>query len=398
MTTQTRSPRVIASGTPSFRRTRLAMFVTGFTFFTLLYFVQALLPVFSAEFGVGPADSALALSGTTGVMAFALVLSGVVSDRFGRKAIMIASLASSSALTVAMAAMGDWAGILAVRVLMGISLSGVQAVAMAYLAEEVEPAAFGVSLGLFISGSALGGMAGRLVAGVLADVFDWRVATLVLGVAGLAASLVVARILPASRNFTRSAPGLGALVSAAAAHLREPVLVALFAVGFLMMGSFVTSFNYVTYRLLAPPFGLSQFEVGLVFLIYLVGIPGSTIVGALLARFHTATLLAAMLCLMLAGFAASVPDVLPAVLAGLAMLSFGFFSGHALASGWVSRRAARNRALAASLYLFTYYQGSSVVGYLGGFAWQGAAWTGVVFLATGLVLAALAIAAALRRV
>lgn len=390
-------PGGIAAGTAAFRRTRLAMFATGFTLFSLLYFVQSLLPVFSAEFGVSPAESALALSGTTGIMAFALLLSGVVSDRFGRRAIMVASLASSSALTVAMAAMPDWSGVVAVRVAMGVSLSGVQAVAMAYLAEEIEPSAFGLSFGLFISGSAFGGMAGRLIAGVLAGAFDWRVATLVIGATGLAASIAVARMLPPSRNFTRSAAGLGPLLAGGAAHFRDPVLVALFAVGFLIMGAFVTSFNYVTYRLVEPPFSLSQFLVGLVFLIYLVGIPGSTIVGALLGRFHTATLLLTMLALMLVAYATTLPDVLPLVLAGLAMLSFGFFSAHSLASGWVSRRAARNRALAASLYLFFYYQGSGVVGYFGGFVWADAGWSGVVALTGAMVVAAVVLAAVLRR-
>jgi len=387
----------IEAGTPVFRRTRWAMFAAGFAVFATLYYIQPLLPIFAAEFGLRPAESALALSGTTALMAVALLFSGIASDRIGRKRIMVASLLSSGAITLLMALMPDWGGVLACRVALGVSLSGVQAVAMAYLAEEIEPSAFGLSFGLFISGSALGGMVGRLAAALLSDAGGWRLAVAVVGASGLVAGLYVARALPPSRNFRPGAAGARALRSGLAGHLRDPVLWLLFACGFLLMGAFVTSYNYLGFRLLAPPFGLSQGLFGLVFLIYLVGIPGPTLVGAMLARVAAARLLVLLLLLMLAGLALTLSERLPLVIAGLAVLTFGFFSAHSVASGWVSRRAAQGRALAASLYLFFYYQGASALGYAGGLAWEGAGWHGVVMLTGAGTLAALGAAVLLMR-
>lgn len=373
------------------------MFAGGFTTFSLLYFVQSLLPVFAGSFAVSPATSSLALSGTTGVLAVALPLSGIVSDRIGRKRIMVVSLLASALLTLVMALAPTWPALLATRVLMGVTLSGVQAVAMAYLAEEIEPRAFGMSLGLFISGSAIGGMAGRLTVAAFADLAGWRAATAVMGALALAASLVFWRILPTSRQFRRSTADLASLRAGVTAIMRDRVFLLLFLTGFLLMGGFVSAFNYITFRLLEPPFALSQAAVGSVFLVYVTGIFGSTWIGDMASRKGKAAVLWVLLVVMLVGLLATLPPVLPLVVAGLALAAFGFFSGHSVASGWVAQRAATNRALAASLYLFAYYQGSSVIGTLGGFFWEGAGWPGVVGLTGGLVVANLVIALTLRR-
>lgn len=381
---------------PLFRQTNWALFSAGFTVFSLLYFVQSLLPVFSRDFGVTPAQSSLVLSTTTGVLAFALLVSGIVSDVVGRKRLMLFSLVTSALATIVMALMPSWWGVVGVRIFMGISLSGVQAAAMAYLAEEMEPRAFGVSLGLFISGSAIGGMAGRLLVSVIADHADWRVATATMGLIGLGASLYFWKALPSSRHFVRRSPGMHAIYESLAGILRDPVFLLLCLVGFLLMGSFVTTYNYVTYRLVEPPFALSQTFVGLVFLVYLVGIAGPTFIGHLASRHGHAAVLWGTLVIMLAGLLATVPDKLVFVLGGLAVLTFGFFSGHSVASGWVSYRAKRDRALAASVYLFAYYQGSSVFGTVGGVFWQHGRWPAVVALTAGLTVSALAVAIGLR--
>lgn len=387
----------MAASSPLFRKASWALFAAGFTIFGLLYYVQSLLPVFSGYFGVTPAESSLALSATTGVMAFALLLSGIVSDVVGRKAIMVFSLLSSAILTVLMAFAPSWEVVIGIRLLMGITLSGVQAVAMAYLAEEIEPRAFGMSLGLFISGSALGGMVGRLVVSVITDFTDWRMATGFMGAVGVIASLYFWKNLPRSRFFIRTTPGLKALMEGFGSILKDRVFVLLFVMGFLLMGGFVTSYNYITYRLVDAPFGLSQTFVGLIFLVYLTGIFGSTWIGDMASKRGHSNVLWIMLLIMLSGLLLTLPDHLFIVMIGLALLTFGFFSGHSVASGWVSRRAARNRALAASLYLFAYYQGSAILGTSGGFFWQGAGWGGVVALTASLAFVGLLIALYLQR-
>src|ERR1700753_59630 len=161
-------PAFIASGSADFHRTNLALFAAGFATFALLYCLQPLMPELARVFHVGAAESSLAISLTTASLALALLVTGSLSEAWGRKPVMAISLLAAAALTVLAAFVARLHGLLLVRALIGLALSGVPAVAMAYLSEEMHSAAIGLAMGLYISGTGLGGMAGRLLAGLLA--------------------------------------------------------------------------------------------------------------------------------------------------------------------------------------------------------------------------------------
>lgn len=75
---------------------------------------------------------------------------------------------------------------------------------------------------------------------------------------------------------------------------------------------------------------------------------------------------------------------------GVGLFTFGFFAGHSVAASWVGRRPVPARALAAALYLCSYYLGASLIGSLSGLAWQFDAWLGVAgCLGAGLALCGL---------
>lgn len=382
----------IRHGTPAFRRTNLALFAGGYCTFSLMYCVQPLMPLFSRDFGVAPATASLSLSLTTGVLAFAMLACGAISDAHGRKPVMQVSLLASSLLALVSALVPDWQVLLAMRALMGLSLSGMPAVAMAYVSEEMHVESVGLAMGLFIGGSAVGGMGGRLLTGVLTDFLGWRAAMAVIALMGLGMALVFMRALPASRHFSARRLRPRALAGAMAGLLRDPALRWLFAGGFLLMGSFVTIYNYIGYRLLAPPYALSPGAEGMIFAVYLVGIFSSTWMGHLANRIGRRKVFWSAFVLVLAGIALMLARPLAWVIVGLAVVTFGFFAGHSMAASWVGRRATDARAQASSLYLFAYYMGSSLAGAAGGVFWARDGWTGVSAFTAMLTLIGLAVA------
>lgn len=384
----------IAGGTAAFRAATLALACAGFTIFGLLYYVQPLLPAFSADFGVGAAQASFAVSVTTGVMAPAMLVASSVSEHVGRKPLMVLAILSSSGLTLAASLAPNWAVLLVLRALTGLSLACLPSIAMAYVAEEIATPALGLAMGLYIGGSALGGMAGRLGAGLLAELGSWRYASAGLGAMGLVAGLILWRSLPASRNFSKRSLSLRELVAGFAVNLRDPGLRLLVAEGFLLMGGFVSTYNYVGYRLLAPPYEMSQASVGMIFAVYILGLVSSPATGALSHRVGLGRLFAAMILVMGVGVALTLARPVAIIVLGLALLTFGFFGAHSLGSAWVGRRARIAKAQAAALYLFLYYVGSSVLGSLGGLFWQNGGWDGVVTLVS--LLFALAFVIALR--
>jgi YNFM family putative membrane transporter len=380
------APGQIERGTPAFRRTTIALGTAGFSTFALLYSIQPLLPVFSQQFRVSAAGASLSLSLTTGLMAVCMLLASSVSESVGRKPVMVASVLASSGLMILSAMVPQWWQFLVLRAFMGVTLSGLPAVAMAYVAEEIDPRHTGLSMGLYIGGNALGGMSGRLLIGVLADHTGWRLAILIIGLASTAGNLIFWRILPPSRNFRPRRFSLESLTSAFLGHLRDSALLMLFAEGFLLMGGFVAIYNYLGYRLLAPPFDLSQAEVGLIFSAYLVGIFSSAWMGNLGNRLGRRHVLWVGFVIMLVGTALTEARSVILIILGVIVVTFGFFGAHSIASGWVSARARHAKAQASSLYLFFYYLGSSVVGTTGGVFMGHFGWTGVTVMTGTLIL------------
>ncbi|MFF0493560.1 MFS transporter [Nocardia sp. NPDC004068] len=374
------------------RRITLALFAAGLTTFATMYSAQALLPSLSAAFGATPAHAALAVSLTTGTLALAIVPVSVLSSRFGRTRVMIVSAVTAAALGLLLPVSPNLDVLLAGRALQGLALAGVPAVAMAYLAEEIGAGGLGAAMGVYVSGTTVGGLAGRLIPAFVLEGGSWRWGAAVLGVAAALCTVWFVRELPASRGFVAQPLRVPTLIRDLLGHLRNPTLAALFALAFVLMGGFVSVYNFLGYRLTREPFGLSTAAAGSVFVLYLGGTASSTVAGRLSDRIGRGRVLAAALVTMAAGLALTLPDRLPVLLVGVLLCTVGFFAAHSTASAWVGVAARHDRAGASSLYLFFYYLGSSVAGGAAGIWYARHGWAGLTAYA-GILVAAAAVAA-----
>jgi YNFM family putative membrane transporter len=382
-----------AIGSAGYRRLTLAMLFAGFATFSTLYAVQPLLPLLAAHYALSAEGASLAVSLATGPLAVGILVAGALSDRVGRRPLMVAAMIAAGVLTIAAAVAPGWYALLALRLLAGVALAGVPAVAMAYVAEEVDADAVGSAMGLYIGGSALGGMGGRLIASLVAEVGGWRWAIGAVGVAGLGMAEAFRRLAPPSRRFARAEGGWLDTVRGAGALFADPGLRLLYAEAFVLMGAFVSIYNYAGFHLLGPPYSLSQAAVGAVFLLYILGSASSAWFGGLAGRVGRRRVFWVPTVILIAGVALSAAAPLPLVIAGIAVVTIGFFGAHSIASTWVGRRGGAARGQAAAWYLFFYYLGSSVLGSAGGIAWSRGGWPGLVWFC--LALGALALAGGL---
>lgn len=370
----------IQKGTRAFHKANWALFLAGFITFANLYVTQPLLPTFSEVFDVSPAVASLSLSVTTFALAVSLIIVSSLSEAWGRKSLMTISIFAASVLTLALAFSPNFETILVLRVVQGIVFAGLPAIAMAYLGEEMEPASLGVAMGLYISGNSVGGLSGRVIIGTLTDHYNWHTGMIVLGGISLLVSLLFVWMLPSSKHFSARPLQLKALTKTLLQHLRDPSMLCLYGMGFLLMGSFVTLYNYIGFKLMAPPYNLSATIVGWIFVIYLVGTFSSAWFGSLADRFGRQRMLLLAIAIMLAGAIVTLNGLLTLKVIGITVFTFGFFAAHSIASGWVSKRAFHDKAQASSLYLFFYYFGSSVGGTVGGVFWMKYGWMGVIVM------------------
>ncbi len=390
----TQGPAGYRRGERGYRRITTALFAAGMTTFVAMYAVQAALPALSREFSVSPATSALAVSATTGMLALAIIPTSALSERFGRVRVMAASglLAAVLGLVIPLAPSMD--ALIGLRAAQGVALAGVPATAMAYLAEEVHGADLGAAMGRYIAGTTIGGLAGRLLASFALDLTSWRWSLEVAAVTSLLFTVMFLRSAPPSVHFRPQRIGVRTTSRHLLVHLRHGGLLAMFTSAFLLMGGFVSFYNIIEFRLLRAPFGLSQTLVGLVFLMYLSGTASSAVAGRLADRVGRRRVLLGAEAIALAGLLMTISVSIVMVLAGMLLFTAGFFAAHAVASGWVGSLASQHRAEASSLYLFSYYLGSSVLGAVVGVAFSAAGWPGTVVYIGGLYVLAVAVAVA----
>ncbi|MCD7061020.1 MFS transporter [Pelagibacterium xiamenense] len=380
----------ILRGSRRYWRASIALFLAAFSVFAAIYCVQPLLPIFALEFNLTATESSVAISAATGTLSVSLLLVSWLGNRFDRKRLMTFSLLATSALVIAMALASDWAAFILVRALIGIAVCGVPAIAMVYLGEEMDAAALGFGMGMFVGGSAIGGMSGRLLMGLLLEVVTWREALLMLGVAILVNAIGFALLLPKPRNSATGVLSFPDLLSNLHHVVSDRALRLLLLCSFLLMGLFVAIYNYVAFHLLAPPYNLSPAAVAPIFAVYLVGTIASATIGSVAGLVGRRKVLWPMMLVIIAGLLVTLAPPLWAVIVGLAITTFGFFGAHSTASAWVARRSGQARAQGSALYLLAYYAGSSLLGTAAGVGWSFWQWPGVIAACMLFALAGLA--------
>lgn len=372
------------------RRSPMALFGMGFVTFALLYAVQPLLPALARSHRLHPADSALALSCATGALALSIWLCATCTPRWNRQRLMLSALLLASLFNALSALSGSWQTLLLCRTLMGFCLGAVPAMAMAHVAETAPPGTVPSAMGLYVAGTALGGMTGRVGLALMADTLGWAAGLLsvsalaVLGVVGIRA-LMGPPLTPPTPLAGRWPPA-----QVWRQLLTDAGLIRLLGCGALASGLFVSAYNYAGFRLQAAPFSLSPGQIGLIFGCYAFGVASSGIAGRLASRHGQGPVLALSVAITAAGIVVSQSRYLPAFVAGLSLMTIGFFALHAVCSGWVGQLApSAAKAQATAAYLLAYYLGASVLGYAGGWAWDHGGWPG---LSLGLGAALLAFA------
>ncbi|MFD2024691.1 MFS transporter [Promicromonospora aerolata] len=408
------------------RRLLVALFGAGTAAFAQLYAPQSVLPDAARELATSASATALLVSAATLGLAVGVLPWAWVADRVGRVRSMTVAMLGATAVGLMVPFAPTFGLIVAGRALEGLLVAGVPAVAMAYLTEMLteagEASMVPRAAGTYVAGTSMGGLLGRLVSGGVAELFGWRAGVGAVAVACLVAAGVFVWLAPrdqrppGSRAQGSRAQGSRAQGSRtpgsrppaeesetgipAVSRLRvlfSPRLLVLDAQGLLLMGGFVAVYNYLGFRLVDEPFGLSSGVVSLVFLAYLAGTWSSARTGRLVVRYGRRRVLVVSTGVQAAGVLTTLSDRLPLVLAGLVILTAGFFAAHAVASGWTPVAAPRARTQAAAVYNLAYYTGSSVFGWLGGVGFALAGWPGTVWMVLVLVAVAAGLAAVVLR-
>jgi len=356
-----------------------ALFVTGYATFVNLYVTQPLLPRFREIFHASELMVSLTVSASVLAVALIAPLVGLMADALGRKRVIVAAMLGLTLPTLMAATATNLNQLIIWRFLQGLFIPGIIAVAMAYISEESPHQAVGSTMATYITGTVVGGFSGRFIAGLCATHHDWRMAFVYIGAITLAGSLITLCLLPRSTKFIRQT-GSRASRASLWLHLKNPQLLATYAIGFNVLFCQVGSFTYVNFYLADKPFLLGPAALGAVFTVYLIGAVITPVSGIILDRIGYRRTLRIAVGVIIAGLLLTMIRSLPAVILGLTMASTGVFACQAAASSYVGKAAGRARSSAAGLYVAFYYFGGCLGSILPGFIWHKAGWAGCVAL------------------
>mgnify|MGYP001025792711 CR=1 FL=1 len=380
---------VVTDPRKRFRMIRNCMFLSGLSVFAQLYLFQPMLSDLCAFFHTDLPGSSLAVSASTLGMAAGLFLFAFKADAFVRERLMGISLVVSALLTIASAFITVFPLLLAVNFLKGMALSGVSAVALAYLTDEVDKSMIGLAISLYLSGNTIGGMSGRVSGTLLAGWGGWQYAVAVIGGVSLVLGYFFIRRIPASRQSNVVAVSFREKIGQMRTLLVRPQLLCMYLIAALSMGAFVSVYNYLSFLLESPAFGLPHQVVAMIFMMYTAGVAGSIVTGMLSDKYSPRLLLQGALLLMCIGLVLLLVMHLAMVILGLGLFTFAFFSAHTMASRIVSMNAPFAKSSATSIYWLFYYAGSSLVGSLTGIVLTRYGWTAfveVLLILTGMAL------------
>jgi len=356
-----------------------ALFITGFGAFVNLYAPQPILPQFRQIFGASELQVSLTVSAPVLAVALAAPVVGLLADAVGRKRIIVAAMLGLTLPTAFAALATNLNQLIFWRFLQGFFIPGIIAVAMAYVSEESPRRLVGSTMATYVTGTVVGGFAGRLATGLITPHWGWRTAFVALGAATFAGGLATWKLLPRSTRFVPQREE-GATLGSLKAHLRNPQLLATYAVGFNVLFSLVGAFTYVNFYLADEPFLLGTAALSSIFAVYLIGAALTPVAGQILDRAGYRRTLVGAVLVAAAGALLTLIQWTPAVIAGLACCACGAFACQAAASSQVGKAAGTARSSAAGLYVGFYYLGGCCGSILPGLFWKQAGWTGCVAL------------------
>lgn len=377
-------------GSQRFRFIKLCIFFSGLSVFAQLYLFQPMLPMAAEHFKVSVGDTSLLVSSSTIGMALGLLFFAFKADSYSRKGLMTFSLISSALLTIISTWIPSLSLLIAIGIFKGFVVSGVSAVALAYLTEEVSAAVIGTAISMYLSGNTIGGMSGRILATILAGEYGWRNAVLVIGIESLILGAIFWKLFPESKFFNPQKTDYHLKVKQMKFFLTNPYMLRLYLIAALVMGVFVSVYNYLTFRLEAQPFSLSHFIIAFIFLMYIFGVFGTMTVGRLSKRIPANTILKGSILSMLVGALLLLSENIYILIFGLGLFTFSFFAAHTMASQMAALYAKRGKSSATSIYWLFYYFGSSILGSGTGYLLHSYSWNVfIAFLVISVVTALL---------
>ncbi|PDP87392.1 MFS transporter [Glycomyces fuscus] len=358
-----------------------------FTVVTTEMLPVGLLTPMGASLGVTEGTAGLTLTVTGLVAAATAPFVPALTGRADRRVVLVGLMVLLAAANLLSAWAPNFAVMVTARVLVGLGMAGVWALAAGLAPRLVPERSVGSATSAVFSGIAVASVLGVPVGAYVGALADWRAAFAAFAALALLVAVAMAVLLPglpSERAARRS--GVTGL-------LRNPRVATGLLLAVLLVTGHFAAYTYVR-PVLEATAGVGAGLIGTMLLVYgVAGVVGNFASGPRAVRAPRATLV--VLSAALGGSVLLLPWIGVTVLgAGVLMVVWGLAYGgvSVSAQSWMMRAAPEEREAVSSLFVGV-FNGSIALGTLvGGLVLDGAGGTALLWLAAALTLGALATA------
>ncbi|MCV3273596.1 MFS transporter [Roseobacter sinensis] len=373
----------IADKPPEDRRaviTRSSM-IALIAFLTLidLFGSQALLPTLVETYGVSPATMGFAVNASTIGMAASSLIVAIFARHIDRRRGIWVCLALLSLPTMALAFTNDLTTFTLLRVAQGVFMAAAFTLTLTYLSEICSVTALGGAMAAYITGNVASNLLGRLMAAGLTDNLGLAESFLGFAVLNLLGA-IAAYLYFGGRSEPITREDSNSVLAAWADHAKNLRLLAMIAIGFILLFVFVATFTYANFILASEVFALSQAAIGLTYFVFLPAIFTTPIAAKAIPSLGAARAFQLGILASLIGLGLLLTSWLPGFLLGLALVGAGLFFAQSVATASVARTVTHDHAAANGIYLSSYYVGGIVGAWLIGQVFEMSGWTSAIIL------------------
>lgn len=335
------------------------LFWCGLTLLTSMYITIPLTSVFSEEFHITLDQTSWIGSSFSLCYALGCLLYGPISDKYGRKVLMVVSISVLTVITFMIGFVHSYHALVVLRAIQGLVAAAFAPISLVYAGEMFPPNKRVTVVGFISTGLLMAGIIGQLFSGIINELLGWNAIFFILGVVYLFSAVLVIIALPKEEQ-EKSTEHIWSKFKQIKKLFYQPQLLLCFSVTFMLLFTLVGMYTILGSYLSSPKFGLSSDQILYVRAVGIIGMLIAFFVGSISKRFGALNVMRAGLGLSAAGlFLLGFCTSLPAVV----IMSVLFVTGIAVVSpviiSLISQKAGNARGTAISFNAFILFLGAS---------------------------------------
>lgn len=359
--------------------THASVFCVAFGGFTNLYATQAIYPTLQDRFAITVSDAGSLLTATTLGLALTAPFAGRVANRFGPKKAALGGLALLILSVMLISQANTQIHLVALRLLQGMLIPVVLSALLASIG-SMSAEEGGLSLpATYVTGTVLGGLAGRFIPALALAQLDWGAAFVAFGAAQALLLAVAWHLYPKIPFEPKALPSLASWTRALYPMFRARLLGVAIG-GFCLLFAQTAVTTYIAIRLASAPYDWQTPALGALYVAFLPALIFVRQTPRAIERLGSSRTLGFAAGCGWIGLLLTLNSAVVVIVVGLVLFSAAVFVGQTVLAHDVGLATADNKEMASGLYLCAYYLGGSAGALTPALIWASTGWGGCLAL------------------